>query len=79
MYAIIACGIFQKEIQALRGELGFPFEVHYLASGLHVDFDDIKAALADPVIFDSRNLYEPELVARHGLTYVSIGRPMPGH
>jgi hypothetical protein len=45
MYAIIACGIFQKEIEALRGELGFPFEVHYLAPGLHVDFDDIKAAL----------------------------------
>ena len=43
------------------------------------DFDDIKAALADPVIFDGRNLYEPELVARHGLTYVSIGRPVPGH
>ena len=42
------------------------------------DFDDIKAALADPVIFDGRNLYEPELVARHGLTYVSIGRPVPG-
>ena len=40
MYAIIACGIFEKEIEALREELGFPFEAHYLAAGLHVTFDD---------------------------------------
>ena len=45
MYAIIACGIFEKEIEALRVELGFPFEAHYLGAGLHVDFDDLKEAL----------------------------------
>jgi hypothetical protein len=45
MYAIIACGVFEKEIEALRSSLGFSFEAHYLAPGLHVDFDEIKAAL----------------------------------
>lgn len=45
MYAIIACGIFEKEIEALRRELDFPFEAHYLGAGLHVDFDDLKEAL----------------------------------
>jgi hypothetical protein len=45
MYAIIACGVFRKEIEALREDLGFPFEARYLGSGLHVDFDDIKTAL----------------------------------
>jgi len=45
MYAIIACGIFEREIEALRRELGFPFEAHYLGAGLHVDFDDLKGAL----------------------------------
>jgi hypothetical protein len=45
MYSIIACGIFEKEIEALRLELGFPFEAHYLGAGLHVDFDDLKGAL----------------------------------
>jgi len=45
MYAIIACGVFQKEIEGLQSDLGFPFEAHYLASGLHVDFDDIREAL----------------------------------
>jgi hypothetical protein len=45
MYSIIACGIFEKEIEALRLELGFPFEAHYLGAGLHVDFHDLKEAL----------------------------------
>lgn len=45
MYTIIACGVFQKEIEKLREELGFPFRARYLASGLHVDFDELKAAL----------------------------------
>jgi hypothetical protein len=45
MYAIIACGIFEKEIEVLRRELNFPFEAHYLGAGLHVDFDDLKIAI----------------------------------
>ncbi|MEK8025562.1 UDP-glucose dehydrogenase family protein [Pseudaquabacterium rugosum] len=39
------------------------------------DFDGIKAALKQPVIFDGRNLYDPALVASFGLDYLSIGRP----
>jgi UDPglucose 6-dehydrogenase len=39
------------------------------------DFDDLKAALRTPVIFDGRNLYEPSVVASHGLEYFAIGRP----
>ena len=40
------------------------------------DFDRIKASLKTPVIFDGRNLYEPELVRQAGLAYESIGRPV---
>jgi len=39
------------------------------------DFELIKARLGDKVIFDGRNLYDPELVAEKGLSYISIGRP----
>jgi len=39
------------------------------------DFDRIKALLAAPVIFDGRNLYDPEWMAEMGVTYNSIGRP----
>jgi hypothetical protein len=45
MYAIIACGVFKHEIETISKELEFPFEVHYLGSGLHVDFDDLESAL----------------------------------
>lgn len=38
------------------------------------NFDDIKAQIADPVIFDGRNLYEPEQVERYGIEYYAMGR-----
>ena len=38
------------------------------------DFDNLLAQLADKVIFDGRNLYEPARVAAKGLTYYGIGR-----
>ncbi|WP_269933564.1 UDP-glucose dehydrogenase family protein [Aminobacter sp. HY435] len=37
-------------------------------------FELIGQALTTPVIFDGRNLYDPSVVARHGIQYVSIGR-----
>jgi len=38
------------------------------------DFDAIKAALKDPVIFDGRNLYDPAHMVRAGFSYYAIGR-----
>lgn len=38
------------------------------------DFDEIKGKLGQPIIFDGRNLYNPEQVNRHGITYYAIGR-----
>ena len=38
------------------------------------DFDSIKATLKDPVIFDGRNLFEPDTVSEYGLHYYGIGR-----
>ena len=38
-------------------------------------FDQIKARLKLPVIFDGRNLYDPAQVRSHGLEYFAIGRP----
>ncbi len=39
------------------------------------DFDGIRDALKDRVIFDGRNLYEPQLMRSMGLEYHGIGRP----
>ncbi len=38
------------------------------------DFTRILGLLRTPIIFDGRNLYDPDIVAGHGLSYVSIGR-----
>ncbi len=38
------------------------------------DFDGIRERLRSPVIFDGRNLYDPELVRSFGLRYFAIGR-----
>ena len=38
------------------------------------DFGRVKRLLKVPVIFDGRNLYDPDIVAGQGLAYVSIGR-----
>ncbi|MGH8266199.1 MAG: UDP-glucose dehydrogenase family protein [Steroidobacteraceae bacterium] len=41
------------------------------------DFDRLKEILKGPVIFDGRNLYDPAMVSRFGLTYYAIGRGKP--
>ena len=41
------------------------------------DFDAIKAALREPLIFDGRNLYDPRRMAARGFEYHSIGRGHP--
>ena len=38
------------------------------------DFDMLKEKLSDAVIFDGRNLYQPEVLAEKGITYYAIGR-----
>ncbi|GAB2918569.1 UDP-glucose/GDP-mannose dehydrogenase family protein [Paraburkholderia jirisanensis] len=38
------------------------------------DFDSLKSLLKAPVIFDGRNLYEPESMSEQGIEYHAIGR-----
>jgi UDPglucose 6-dehydrogenase len=38
------------------------------------DFEHIKDALHTPVIFDGRNIYDPEQMAQAGFSYYAIGR-----
>lgn len=40
-----------------------------------LDLTLLYGNLRYPVIIDGRNLYDPEVMARHGFTYISIGRP----
>ena len=38
------------------------------------DFDVLKTKLKDAVIFDGRNLYQPEVLEEKGIAYYAIGR-----
>ncbi len=38
------------------------------------DFEHIKSALQTPVIFDGRNLYDPDEMSKAGFSYYAIGR-----
>ncbi len=38
------------------------------------DFDRMKSLLKRPIIFDGRNIYEPQVMREHGFTYFPIGR-----
>ncbi len=39
------------------------------------DFDRLRAALKQPLIFDGRNVYSPAALARYNFEYYSVGRP----
>lgn len=45
------------------------------AEFLEPDFTQIKASLANPIIFDGRNIYQPDQMKALGFEYISIGRP----
>jgi UDPglucose 6-dehydrogenase len=38
------------------------------------DFEALSQQLADKVVFDGRNMYEPQQLKQHGLRYYAIGR-----
>ena len=42
------------------------------------DFERVKAALAAPVVFDGRNLYDPKRMAELGFTYARVDQLLPG-
>ncbi|WP_086932428.1 UDP-glucose dehydrogenase family protein [Agarilytica rhodophyticola] len=43
------------------------------------DWDNIARLLKNKIVFDGRNLYEPELMVDKGFTHYSIGRPQIKH
>jgi UDPglucose 6-dehydrogenase len=40
-----------------------------------LDLDRLKTELKYPIVIDGRNLYDPQVMAAHGFTYYSVGRP----
>ncbi|MEN6451669.1 MAG: UDP-glucose/GDP-mannose dehydrogenase family protein [Thermoguttaceae bacterium] len=42
---------------------------------IHPDLEEMRRVMRQPVIFDGRNVYNPERMRQAGFTYYSIGRP----
>ncbi len=42
---------------------------------VHPDFEEMRRVMRRPVIFDGRNIYNPQRMLEAGFTYYSIGRP----
>jgi UDPglucose 6-dehydrogenase len=40
-----------------------------------LDLKRLREELKYPIIIDGRNLYDPDVMAAHGFTYYSVGRP----
>jgi UDPglucose 6-dehydrogenase len=40
-----------------------------------LDLKRLRTELKYPIVIDGRNLYDPDVMASHGFTYYSVGRP----
>ena len=63
----------RKSYDALRGAdaLAIVTEWHEFREP---DFERMRQLMRAPVIFDGRNIYQPQQMKAHGFTYSSIGR-----
>ena len=64
----------QNAEEALRGADALAVVTEWIAFR-SPDFDHFRRELKDRVVFDGRNLYDPQAMAAAGLVYHSIGRP----
>jgi UDPglucose 6-dehydrogenase len=44
-----------------------------------LDLPRVSRLMRYPIVVDGRNLYDPEIMLQHGITYFSIGRPAKHH
>ena len=65
--------IFEDQYQALEATDALILATEW-KQFRNPDFNYIKEKLTQPVIFDGRNVYDPELLSTFGITYLGIGR-----
>jgi UDPglucose 6-dehydrogenase len=64
----------QKRDDAIRGVDALAICTEW-KQFIQPDFEEMRRAMRQPVIFDGRNIYTPKRMQAYGFTYYSIGRP----
>jgi UDPglucose 6-dehydrogenase len=67
----------KKQMQALDGADALAIMTEW-RDYQRPEFSEMATRLRSAVVFDGRNLYEPEIMQSHGFHYFSIGRPPVG-
>ena len=75
--SLAAAGAFDQ----LDGHAALSLDGHRsdaIDSGCSLDrlFDEMRRLMRCPVVFDGRNIYNPQRMLEAGFTYYSIGRPV---
>jgi len=63
----------QRPEDALDGADGLAIVTEW-KQFVHPDFDEMKRRLLRPLVFDGRNIYDPQRMRARGFTYYSVGR-----
>lgn len=63
-----------NEMDSIKGANGLVVCTEWLQFR-NPDFEKLRDELKDKVVFDGRNLYDPEKLKLHGLNYVGVGIP----
>jgi UDPglucose 6-dehydrogenase len=67
----------KKQMQALDGADALAIMTEW-RDYQRPEFSEMATRMRSAVVFDGRNLYEPEMMQSHGFKYHSIGRPAVG-
>jgi len=78
----------ERAKEVLKGGVQFARDAYEAAAGADallilteweefaaLDLDRLRGLLKYPIVLDGRNLYDPAVMAQHGLSYYSVGRP----
>ena len=72
--SIAGARLTNKAMEALEGAEALIIATEWAEFG-NVDLAAVKEKMHTPLIFDGRNLYDPETMEQLGFHYTSIGRP----
>jgi UDPglucose 6-dehydrogenase len=72
--SIASARLTRTALEAVEGAEALIIATEW-AEFANVDLETVREKMHTPLIFDGRNLYDPETMGKLGFYYTSIGRP----